>query len=195
MTREGSQIALFEKDIRTFQIRVVLLLQSIVLCLQYRDRIEVIVDPFTMSTTSSIIFQSSTIFLHTSLFVYPSIVALNVPLIVLCSQFRMIFVCLAYENVKSHTAAFFGLQVALMLVALQNTLFIWDDNIKYEQIGSDIKHTRHLALAFLTNWRSHYLFLQDHYNYLRGMVMEHHGPWRLLLFLESVLGKLWILFG
>jgi len=69
--------------------------------------------------------------------------------IVLCSQFRMIFVCLAYENVKSHTAGFLGLQIALMLVAVQNTLFVWDANIKYEQLGSDIKYTRRAALAYL----------------------------------------------
>lgn len=69
--------------------------------------------------------------------------------IVLCSQFRMIFVCIAYENVQQHTAGFLGLQIALMLVALQNTLFIWDANIKYEQLGSDIKNTRRAAVAYL----------------------------------------------
>jgi len=68
--------------------------------------------------------------------------------IVLCSQFRMIFVCLAYENVKQHTAGFLGLQIALILVALQNTGFIWDAEIAYPSLGG-IKGTRRAALAYI----------------------------------------------
>jgi len=44
--------------------------------------------------------------------------------VLLCIWFRMIFVCKAYENVNLHTAGFLGLQIALILVAVQNTLFV-----------------------------------------------------------------------
>lgn len=66
----------------------------------------------------------------------------------LCSQFRMIFVCIAYENVQHHTAGFLGLQIVLILVAVQNTLFIWDSNTVYTQLGG-ITNTRRAALAYL----------------------------------------------
>jgi len=69
--------------------------------------------------------------------------------VLLCSQFRMIFVCIAYEKVKQHTAGFLGLQIALILVAVQNSLFIWESGITYEQIGPDVKHTRRAILAYL----------------------------------------------
>jgi hypothetical protein len=69
--------------------------------------------------------------------------------VILCSKFRMIFVCIAYENVKQHTTGFLGLQIALILVALQNSLFIWDAEIIYQQLGSDIKNTRRAILAYI----------------------------------------------
>jgi len=57
-------------------------------------------------------------------------------MIVLCSQFRMIFVMLACENVRGHTAGFLGLQLVLVMVPVSmhftfrkrkfNTLF-WED--------------------------------------------------------------------
>ncbi len=55
--------------------------------------------------------------------------------IILCSQFRMIFVCLAYENVQQHTAGFLGLQWALVLVAIHNAGFVWNSKIAYAQLG------------------------------------------------------------
>ena len=68
--------------------------------------------------------------------------------IILCSQFRMIFVCLAYVNVQQHTAGFLGLQIALISVALQNAGFIWDAEIAYPSLGG-IKGTRFAVLAFI----------------------------------------------
>jgi hypothetical protein len=68
--------------------------------------------------------------------------------IILCSQFRVIFACIAHGNVKQHTAGFLGLQIALMLVALQNSLFIWDAEIIYKQLGSDVKNTRRALVTF-----------------------------------------------
>merc|ERR1711865_704030 len=44
--------------------------------------------------------------------------------IFLSIQFRMIFVLIAYENVKTHTAAFLGFQFALVIIAIMNTMYI-----------------------------------------------------------------------
>lgn len=64
------------------------------------------------------------------------------------TQFRMIFVCIAYEQVQQHTAGFLGFQVVLVLVAIQNTLFIIDSNIVYPSLGG-IKKTRMAAITYL----------------------------------------------
>ncbi len=71
----------------------------------------------------------------------------------LCAQFRQIFVNIAYQNVKGHTAGFLGLQIALILVAIQNTLFIYDTNTAYEVLGSTnkarLRRTRTLACIYI----------------------------------------------
>jgi hypothetical protein len=66
----------------------------------------------------------------------------------LCSQFRMIFVVLAYVNVSGHTTGFLGLQVALILVAIQNTGYIYNAEISYDVVGG-LKNTRLIALAYI----------------------------------------------
>lgn len=69
-----------------------------------------------------------------------------------CSQFRMIFVCLAYSSVRAHTAGFLGLQVALILVAMHNVMFVWESNIAYKQLGGDdggLANTRRAAVTYL----------------------------------------------
>eukprot|EP01083_Nonionella_stella_P255211 876256_1 len=68
--------------------------------------------------------------------------------LVLCSQFRMIFVCIAYEKVELHTAGFLGLQIALILVAVQNSLFLIDTEVSYEYLGG-IHKTRRAIKAYL----------------------------------------------
>ena len=60
----------------------------------------------------------------------------------------MIFVCIAYENVQQHTAGFLGLQVVLILVAVQNVLYIIDADVSYEFLGG-IKRTRQVAITYL----------------------------------------------
>ena len=65
-----------------------------------------------------------------------------------CSQFRQIFVNIAYERVEWHTAGFLGLQTALLLVALGNSYFIYDTNIAYESLGG-LKGTRTLIVLYL----------------------------------------------
>lgn len=44
--------------------------------------------------------------------------------IFLAIQFRMIFVCIAYDNPRGHTLGFLGLQVALLLIAFQNAFYV-----------------------------------------------------------------------
>jgi len=68
--------------------------------------------------------------------------------VVLCSQFRMIFVCIAYLDVQKHTAGFLGLQVALMLVAISNTLYVYDSNECLNLFGT-IEKTRLAGLVYL----------------------------------------------
>lgn len=65
-----------------------------------------------------------------------------------CSQFRQIFVNLAYDRVEWHTAGFLGLQTALLLVALGNSYFIYDTNTAYESVGG-LKGTRTLIVLYL----------------------------------------------
>lgn len=72
--------------------------------------------------------------------------------IFLCAQFRMIFVCLAYEDVRQHTAGFLGLQIALILVALHNAIFVWDSKIAYKRLGgpeNGLKRTRIGIVAYM----------------------------------------------
>jgi hypothetical protein len=57
--------------------------------------------------------------------------------IVLCAWFRMIFVVLAYDNVRGHTAGFLGLQLALITVAIQNTTYILETKPIYPRLGGN----------------------------------------------------------
>jgi hypothetical protein len=67
----------------------------------------------------------------------------------LCAQFRMIFVCIAYESPSQHTAGFLGLQICLILVAVQNTLYVIDSNVSYDFLGG-LTNTRLVSIAYLT---------------------------------------------
>eukprot|EP00565_Helicotheca_tamesis_P004256 CAMPEP_0185741212 /NCGR_PEP_ID=MMETSP1171-20130828/38839_1 /TAXON_ID=374046 /ORGANISM="Helicotheca tamensis, Strain CCMP826" /LENGTH=200 /DNA_ID=CAMNT_0028413167 /DNA_START=650 /DNA_END=1252 /DNA_ORIENTATION=- len=66
----------------------------------------------------------------------------------LCSQFRMIFVVIAYLDVQGHTAGFLGLQIALVLVAIQNTLYVYDSNECVKLFGT-IRNTRIAGLTYV----------------------------------------------
>eukprot|EP00537_Pseudo-nitzschia_pungens_P012467 CAMPEP_0172382334 /NCGR_PEP_ID=MMETSP1061-20121228/296_1 /TAXON_ID=37318 /ORGANISM="Pseudo-nitzschia pungens, Strain cf. pungens" /LENGTH=278 /DNA_ID=CAMNT_0013110177 /DNA_START=387 /DNA_END=1223 /DNA_ORIENTATION=- len=43
---------------------------------------------------------------------------------ILCAMFRLIFVFVAYEDPKGHTAGFLCLQLGLVLIAVDNTIFV-----------------------------------------------------------------------
>ena len=55
--------------------------------------------------------------------------------ILLCAWFRMIFVVLAYDNVRWHTAGFLGLQLALITVTIQNTTYVLETKVAYQRLG------------------------------------------------------------
>ena len=60
----------------------------------------------------------------------------------------MIFVVLAYENVAGHTAGFLGLQIALIMVAIQNSFYVLDSQVAYQFIGG-LKNTRIVTIIYL----------------------------------------------
>ena len=61
----------------------------------------------------------------------------------------MIFVCIAYEQPSQHTAGFLGLQVALILVAIQNTMYIIMIGQSYPTLGLSASSTALLAKIYL----------------------------------------------
>lgn len=65
-----------------------------------------------------------------------------------CAEFRMIFVYLAYEDVRMHTAGFLGLQVALMTVAILNTCYVLQTKVAYERLGG-VQGTKIAAYAYI----------------------------------------------
>jgi hypothetical protein len=68
--------------------------------------------------------------------------------IILCAWFRMIFVVLAYENVRGHTAGFLGLQIALIIVAILNTAYVLETKVSYSFLGG-LRGTRITAFAYI----------------------------------------------
>jgi len=64
----------------------------------------------------------------------------------LTSQFRMIFVFLAYEHVEMHTIGFLGFQICLMLIAVQSVGYIIEAEVQY---GFCHHRTKLLAQAFI----------------------------------------------
>lgn len=69
-------------------------------------------------------------------------------MIVLTALFRMIFVIVAYENVGGKTGGFLGLQVALILLAIHNTLFVLEAGISYDLVGG-LRNTKIIAETYL----------------------------------------------
>ena len=70
-------------------------------------------------------------------------------MIYLCACFRMIFVVLAYESVRGHTAGFLGLQTALLLVAIMNTTQIIYTGQSYPTWNLSETRTKRLAKVYL----------------------------------------------
>ena len=67
----------------------------------------------------------------------------------LVAMFRMIFVILAYVDVRGHTAGFLCMQVALITVTILNTLYVLQTKVSYSWLGG-LRGTRYAAITFLT---------------------------------------------
>mmetsp|Transcript_17013 Transcript_17013/g.39073 ORF Transcript_17013/g.39073 Transcript_17013/m.39073 type:complete len:355 (+) Transcript_17013:168-1232(+) len=70
----------------------------------------------------------------------------------LFTQFRLIFVLIAYVNVQGHTAAFLCLQIALVLVAIDNFLYVLLTKQTYPRSRLPLKTTKQVracAAAYL----------------------------------------------
>jgi hypothetical protein len=68
--------------------------------------------------------------------------------VILCAWFRMIFVVIAYENVRGHTAGFLGLQIVLMTVAILNTCYVLETKVSYGFLGG-LRGTRIVAYTYV----------------------------------------------
>eukprot|EP00527_Entomoneis_sp_CCMP2396_P007723 CAMPEP_0198141592 /NCGR_PEP_ID=MMETSP1443-20131203/4578_1 /TAXON_ID=186043 /ORGANISM="Entomoneis sp., Strain CCMP2396" /LENGTH=221 /DNA_ID=CAMNT_0043804391 /DNA_START=88 /DNA_END=753 /DNA_ORIENTATION=- len=71
--------------------------------------------------------------------------------IILSIGFRMIFVYVAYEDPGKHTAGFLGLQFALVLVAVQNTLYVvmTGHSYRFACFNLDTARTARIAWTYL----------------------------------------------
>ena len=74
--------------------------------------------------------------------------------LVLLSWFRMVFVVIAFEDTKGHTLGFQGLQLSLVLVALQDVLFMEALQIAWPRFGRKLTRVLHwtyfVALTVVT---------------------------------------------
>lgn len=120
--------------------------------------------------------------------------------IFLCSQFRMIFVSIAYENVQGHTAGFLGLQVALILIAFHNAIFIWESNTAYKQLGgpqNGLRNTRIGIIVYLVGQVS--IFIAKVYATIYVVSYGKGAPWTLRPLGSVVAGQvvdwIWMIFN
>ena len=67
----------------------------------------------------------------------------------LAAMFRMIFVFLAYVDIRGHTAGFLCMQVALISVSVLNALYILQTKVSYSWLGG-LRGTRAVTIIFLT---------------------------------------------
>ena len=65
--------------------------------------------------------------------------------LVLLSWFRMVFVVIAFEDTKGHTLGFQGLQLSLVLVALQDVLYMEALRIAWPRVGRKLTRALHWA--------------------------------------------------
>lgn len=71
--------------------------------------------------------------------------------LVLCTLFRMIFVDRAYDDIAKHTTGLLGIQIVLILVALQNAAYIIDAGFSYSSLGGRKGTITFVYLYYITN--------------------------------------------
>jgi len=69
--------------------------------------------------------------------------------IFLAIQFRMIFVLIAYENIKTHTAAFLGFQFTIVIIAIMNTFYVVLTGQSYPEMKMSAKVVGLVAKVYL----------------------------------------------
>mmetsp|Transcript_46668 Transcript_46668/g.56083 ORF Transcript_46668/g.56083 Transcript_46668/m.56083 type:complete len:322 (+) Transcript_46668:56-1021(+) len=69
--------------------------------------------------------------------------------IFLAIQFRMIFVLIAYENIKTHTAAFLGFQFTIVIIAIMNTFYVILTGQSYPEMKMNAKVVGLVAKVYL----------------------------------------------
>jgi len=69
--------------------------------------------------------------------------------IFLAIQFRMIFVLIAYENIKTHTAAFLGFQFTIVIIAIMNTFYVILTGQSYPEMKMSAKVVGLVAKVYL----------------------------------------------
>ena len=119
----------------------------------------------------------------------------------LCAQFRQVFVNYSYLDISTHTSFFLGLQLALMLTAIQNVLFIYDTNTAYKIFGSThkerLQNTRTWALIYLIG--DIMIGIPKFMVGLSVVMTEKAAPWTLKEVFGMKVGKLidlvWMFFN
>jgi len=125
--------------------------------------------------------------------------------IFLCTQFRQIFVLIAYLDVQGHSAAFLGLQISLFLVNILNLLLVIDMEIGYDWFdcfGGPAQRRRNTKIAGII-----YLVIGGILG-IWGMYTTYYAvahaapvPWNLEHTFSSsynnafVLDKIWVFFN
>lgn len=80
---------------------------------------------------------------------YYSVVKTITPiLMLLVIWFRMIFVVVAYQNVRGHTAGFLGLQIALLVITVMNVWYVYLTGQDYLEYGISAKTAGQIALVY-----------------------------------------------
>ena len=110
----------------------------------------------------------------------------------------MIFVCIAYEDVSQHTAGFLGLQISLLLIAIQHTLFIIDSNISYDFLGGK-RNTRIAAVSYLVGLLA--ISPPKIASTIYVVLYGHGAPWTLAnravpgLVIGQIVDLIWMIFN
>jgi hypothetical protein len=60
----------------------------------------------------------------------------------------MVFTVISYEDISGHSAGFLGLIIALILVTIQNCIYILDSQVAYSFLGG-LKGTRSAVIVYL----------------------------------------------
>lgn len=108
----------------------------------------------------------------------------------------MIFIVVVYDSVAGHTAGFLGLQIALVLVTIQNTLYVLDSQVSYSFLGG-LRNTRIAAIVYLSLTLT--ISIVKIVSSFHVVIHSSAAPWTLVPVGSIVTGQLvdwiWMLFN